>query len=43
MKDLGLDEVFDCSKLGGRVFAIEPNLLDTAGYGQVRNVHIINA
>lgn len=34
LKDLGLDEVFDCSKLGGRVFAIEPNLLDTAGYGQ---------
>ena len=35
LKELGHGDVFDCSKLGGRSFAIEENLLQTTGYGQV--------
>ena len=34
LKDLGLGEVFDCSKLGGRAFAIEEAQLSVAGYGR---------
>ncbi|XP_019851334.1 PREDICTED: deubiquitinating protein VCIP135-like isoform X2 [Amphimedon queenslandica] len=34
LKDLGLGEVFDCSKLGSRAFAIEESMLDIKGYGE---------
>ena len=37
LKELGLGETFDCSKLASRAFAIEPSLLNTMGYGRDRS------
>lgn len=37
LKELGLGEIFDCSKLSKWVFAIEESFLDTMGYGRDRS------
>ena len=35
LKELGMGDVFDCSKLASRAFAIESSFLNTKGYGEV--------
>jgi deubiquitinating protein VCIP135 len=37
LKELGMGDTFDCSKLGSRAFAIESSLLGTTGYGKDRS------
>ncbi len=34
-----MEDVFDCSKLASRAFAIEKSLLDSKGYGEVYNMN----
>ena len=37
LRELGMGETFDCSKLAGRSFAIEDSQLNTMGFGQDRS------
>lgn len=37
LRELGMGDTFDCSKLANRVFAIEENQLNTMGYGRDRS------